>query len=531
MLSLQPGVTERLLPFLFGVFALGLLSPACQSGGDDGFVVVMDAKPDNLDPRFAISDASLDLLGLLHAGLLSYDTKDGQPELRLAESLEQTSPTTYEVTLRDDIFFHDGEPVTAEDVEYTYMELDSEQVQSPKAKMARRIDSFTVHDERNFTIELKKAYAPFKTNLSMGIVPKHICEGHAECPGEPVGAGPFTFESREGDHKFVLGANERYFGGTPKIDRLVFKVIEDANTRMLSLLGKRVDLVQNAVQPLMLPVVQDADHLELETGESFKYTYLAFNLDHPVLEHRKVRQALAYAIDRRAIIEHKFKGHATLSTGLLPPSHPMYEGDVRDYPYKPEKARQLLDEAGFPNPEGKEPRFRVDFKVSAQKFRKSIAQLIGHQLSRVGVDVRVRSYEWGTFFHDVKSGNFAMTSLQWVSVRPSMYRWIFHSENIPSEEKRSAGGNRGAYRNERIDELLDRAEKTTEQSERKRIFSEIQKALARDLPYISLWHEHNMAILKRGVRGYYVTPNARFEGLKATIPAETSSRQSGEDSR
>jgi peptide/nickel transport system substrate-binding protein len=528
-------VTERLLPFLFGVLALGVLSPGCQSGGDgggdDGFVVVMDAKPDNLDPRFAISDASLDLLGLLHAGLLSYDTKDGQPELRLAESLEQTSPTTYEVTLRDDIYFHDGEPVTAEDVEYTYMELDSEQVQSPKAKMARRIDSFTVHDERNFTIELKKAYAPFKTNLSMGIVPKHICEGHAECPGEPIGAGPFTFESREGDHKFVLGANERYFGGTPKIDRLVFKVIEDANTRMLSLLGKRVDLVQNAVQPLMLPVVQEADHLELETGESFKYTYLAFNLDHPVLEHRKVRQALAYAIDRRAIIEHKFKGHATLSTGLLPPSHPMYEGDVRDYPYKPEKARKLLDEAGFPNPEGKEPRFRVDFKVSAQKFRKSIAQLIGHQLSRVGVDVRVRSYEWGTFFHDVKSGNFAMTSLQWVSVRPSMYRWIFHSENIPSEEKRSAGGNRGAYRNERVDELLDRAEKTTEQSERKRIFSEIQKVLARDLPYISLWHEHNMAILKRGVRGYYVTPNARFEGLKATSPAETSSRQSGEDSR
>ena len=496
-----------------------LATPACDNGTDDGFTVVMDAKPDNMDPRFAISDASLDLLGLLHAGLITYDTRDGQPKLQLAESIEQTSPTTYEVVLRDDITFHDGHPVTAEDVKYTFTQLDSDLVQSPKGRTARMIEAFRVADDRHFTIELKEPHAPFYTDLSMGVVPKHICAGKPECPGDPIGAGPFRFERREGSHTFTFRAFDDYFGGKPPIDRLTLKVIEDANTRMLALLGKRVHLVQNAVQPLMLPVVRDAEHLKIESAESFKYTYQAFNLRHDILQNRKVRRAIAHAIDRREIIEHKFRGHATLSTGMLPPSHWMYEGDVATYPYDLERARELLDEAGFPNPDGeKTPRFQLQFKVSAEKFRKSIAQLIGHQLGRVGIDVKVRSYEWGTFFHDVKSGNFELTTLQWVGVRPSMYRWIFHSDNIPSAEKRSAGGNRGAYKNPELDTLLDEAETVADRDEREAIFSDVQKILAHDLPYVSLWHEHNIAVLKRGVDGYFVTPNARFGALQKTHP-------------
>jgi len=422
--------------------------------------------------------------------------------------------------LRPDATFHDGTPVTAGDVEYTYMQLDSDLVQSPKGRTARLIEEFRIRDDRHFTIELEEPHAPFYSDLSLGIVPKHICAGHEECPGDPVGAGPFRFDSREGDHKFVFRSYDDYFCGQSPIDRLVVKVIEDANTRMLALLGERVDLVQNAVQPLMLPVVRDAEHLNIQTGDSFKYTYLAFNFREDKLADPKVRRAIAHAIDRKEIVEHKFRGHATLATGMLPPSHWMYEEDVRTYPYDPKRARQLLDEAGHPKPDGGGPRMQLTFKVSAQKFRKSIAQLIGHQLGRVGIDVTVRSYEWGTFFHDVKSGNFELTSLQWVSVRPSMYRWIFHSDNIPSADKRSAGGNRGAYRNPELDTLLDKAETTTDEAKRNEIFSRVQTILARDLPYVSLWHEHNVAILKRGVEGYFVTPNARFGGLTETRPPD-----------
>lgn len=504
---------------LAAVCAVSLLS--CEDPPPEGFRVLMTASPGNLDPRFATSDASGKLAGLLYASLVTTDTASGEPELELAKSIERPNPTTYDITLREGVTFHDGEPLTAEDVEYTLTQLDSETVQSPFGSTADLIESFTIEDERHFRIELEEPHAPFRTKLSMGIVPKHICAGYEECPGDPVGAGPFEFVERSGDRRFVLEGFDGYFEEAPEIDRLVVRVVEDDNARLLALLGKSADLVQNGVEPTMLPVVRDASGLKIETAQSFKYTYIGFNLEHPILSDRNVRRAIAYGIDRKAVIEHKFHGHATLSSGLLAPFHWAYEPDVRRYGYNPEKARRLLDEAGYPNPEGEEPRFEVEFKVSAKKFRKTLADLIAHQLGRIGVKLDVRAYEWGTFFADIKSRNFAMATLQWVpGPEPSIYKWIFHSDNIPTAENRSAGANRGAYRNERLDELLEKGERITDRERRKEIYSEVQKILARDLPYVSLWHEHNIAIMREGVEDYFITPNARFEALKVASPPE-----------
>lgn len=518
VLASSKGLIALLLVLGVGIGLLFRKSSAA-SAPQDAFVVLLDSSPKGLDPRFATSDASAKLVGLLHAGLVSTDTASGEPELELAESIEQTSPVRYEVTLRDNIYFHDGEPVTTADVEYTLMQLGSEKVNSPYAGIQRRIDTLEVLDERRMVITLAEPYAPFMTDLALGVVPEHICAGHAECPGEPIGAGPFAFAGNEGDQLYLFEGFDQYFAGRPSIDRLAFKVVEDDNTRLLGLLGKSADLVQNAVAPLMLPVVRDAEDLRVETAPSFKYTYLGYNLEHEILDDVRVRRAIAHGIDREAIIKYKFRGHARPSTGMLAPNHWAYEPDVKTYDYDIEAAKRLLDEAGYPDPDGDGPqhRFEIEFKVSASKFRKSLAELIAHQLERIGVKVVVRSYEWGTFFHDVKSRNFAMTTLQWPSVLdPSLYTWIFHSKNIPSAENRSAGANRGAYSNERVDELLEKGQRETNVEKRKAIYSEVQKILARDLPYVSLWHEDNIAILSDGVEGYYMTPNARFEGLKQT---------------
>jgi len=499
-----------------------LLIASCQSTslGEGAYVVLLDAAPKGLDPRFATSDSSAKIVALLHAGLVSTDTSSGEPELELAESIATPTPTRYEVTLRSDVKFHDGAPVTSRDVQYTFMELGSDLVKSPFSGITRKIKSFEIGDDRHFAIELVSADAPFFTDLALGILPAHVCEGRKECP-ENIGAGPFRFLAQDGDD-VLLAANKDYFGGAPAIKKLFFRTVKDDNTRMLALLGRTADLVQNAVSPLMLPVVLEDKRLEVVTAPSFKYTYIAFNLEHPILSNLKVRQAIAYGINRDSIIEYKFRGKAVLSTGMLAPTHWAYNGDVERFDFDPAKAKKLLDEAGYPDPDGDGPlpRFELEFKVSANKFRVSMVELMAHQLAEIGISVRVRASEWGTFYGDIKSRNFALTTMQWPSVlEPSLYRWVFHSDNIPTPENRSAGANRGAYRNARVDELLVAGNLETDREKRRQIYNEVQSILAAELPYISLWHEDNVAVVKRGTKGYFVTPNARFESLKSTIPA------------
>lgn len=518
--------TRSMMACLLVSVASAALLPGCRREAipPGAFVVLLDSRPKGLDPRFPVGDASAKLIGLIHAGLVSVDTRTGEPQLELARSIEQTSPTTYVIELRPEARFHDGHPVLAEDVEYTLTKLDEEPVSSPLAGMSRRIKRFETHGPRRFTIELHEPRAPFMVDLAMGIVPRHLCQGKPQCPESHVGAGPFKFVRSAGDLLYILEGFDDYLGGAPIIDTLAFKVVGDDNTRLLALLGGSAHLVQNAVSPLMLPVVREEERLTVETSPSFKYTYLAFNLRKEALQDVRVRRAIAHGIDRKAIIEYKYRGLADLSTGLLSPGHWAYEGDVRTYGYDPERAVELLEEAGFTDPDGPEgpaPRLELELKVSSNKFRRALAELMAHQLERVGVRVTVRAYEWGTYFDDIKSGNFEMTTLQWPSVlEPNLYHWIFHSSNIPSPERRSAGANRGAYDNPEIDRLLDRAQVETDQAARAELYSRVQKILARDLPYVSLWHEHNIAVMRQGVHGYYATPNARFEALKQTRPPD-----------
>jgi peptide/nickel transport system substrate-binding protein len=155
--------------------------------------------------------------------------------------------------------------------------------------------------------------------------------------------------------------------------------------------------------------------------------------------------------------------------------------------------------------------------VSADKFRRSIATLIAHQLGAIGIGVEVQSYEWGTFFFDVRSGNFEMATLQWVDTsEPDLYHYIFHSDSIPASEPPFSGGNRGGYSNPEVDALIETGRRTLDVEARSEIYRRIQRILAEEVPYVSLWHEDNFVITNRGVVGYEMTPNARFRYLTRT---------------
>jgi peptide/nickel transport system substrate-binding protein len=232
----------------------------------------------------------------------------------------------------------------------------------------------------------------------------------------------------------------------------------------------------------------------------------------PLLSDRRVREAIAFAIDRPRIVDAKFGGRAVLATGLLPPFHWAYSGDVERHDYDPVRAMALLDEAGYPDPDGPggEPRMRLSYKTSASQFRLAIARVIASQLEEVGIAVDVQSFEFGTFFADVKAGNFQLASMQTSAIsEPDFYYTYVHSERIPTEESPHMH-NRWRYRNDRIDALTVLGRETMARDARVDIYREVQQILAHDLPIIPLWHEDNIAVMNKSVRGYGVFPNARL---------------------
>ena len=186
------------------------------------------------------------------------------------------------------------------------------------------------------------------------------------------------------------------------------------------------------------------------------------------------------------------------------------------YPYDPDRARRLLDEAGYPDPDGPGPavRFRLSYKTSTDKTANEVARVIAEQLGRVGIGVEVRSFEWGTFFSDVKRGDFQLMSLRWIGLRdPDVFHYLFHSESVPP-----AGANRGRYRNPRVDAWIDESRRTPDRDRRRALYARIQEAVARDCVYASLWWLDNVVVLRRGFTGFVPLPGGEYTSLALVRP-------------
>jgi peptide/nickel transport system substrate-binding protein len=232
---------------------------------------------------------------------------------------------------------------------------------------------------------------------------------------------------------------------------------------------------------------------------------------------------LAHAIDRQALIQHVLHGLAQPADGILPVGHWAYEPQVSRYAYDPERAAQLLDAAGFPDPDGEGPqaRFQLQYKTSQNEVGRRIAEVIQESLRKVGIAIEIRSYEWGTFFGDIRAGNFQLYALTWVGVTdPDIFHYVLHSQSIPP-----AGANRGRYVNLYLDALLDQGRRATALEQRRAAYSEAQAITASELPYIPLWHDTNVAVLRTTFTGYSLPPAGDYRAIQS-IRRQSSDRAS-----
>ncbi|NOY53035.1 MAG: ABC transporter substrate-binding protein [Deltaproteobacteria bacterium] len=504
---------SRPIPLLL-LLSILLLPAACggRAVSSGALVVGIEAAPTSLDPRYATDAVSERINGLIYSGLVRLDAK-GRVVPGLARSWEIPDPRTYRFHLRRNVSFHDGTPLTAADIRFTFESILDPATASPHRSTFEKIERIETPDPWTVIFILKEPFAPFLVGLTMGIVPartaRRLGKGFAE---HPVGTGPFMLVHREEGDSYTLKADPDYFGGPPKLEKVVFRVIPDSTVRFLELRKGSVQLLLNGIEPDYLPLVRRNPELRTLTGPGVNYSYIGFNLTDPILKHRRVREAIAHAVDRKAIIRYLLKGTAREATGLLSPLNWAYNGSVKTFDYDPAKSRALLDKAGFTDPDGAGPkmRFTLTFKTSQDELRKRIAAALQQQFRKVGIGMTIRSYEWGTFYGDIKSGNFQLYTLSWVGItEPDIYYYIFHSSNIPPR-----GANRGRYKNPEIDRLLEAGRRETDPAKRKRIYGRVQEILARDLPYVSLWYYDNVAVFSKRLHGFVLDPRGDLFSLK-----------------
>jgi peptide/nickel transport system substrate-binding protein len=513
------GVPDGLLATL--ALPAALLLGGCRPGFDPSstLTLAIDSGPASLDPRLGSDEASKRVNELLYNGLFRMD-EAARPAPDLAESFRMPDPATVVVVLRRGVLFHDGAPLTVGDVLYTYRSILDDEVPSFRKADLGVLAAVEARDDRTVVFRLKEPFAPILTNLNIPIL-----RAGAGAAAAPIGTGPFRLVRYRKDEDLVLRRFEGHFAGPSGVETLRLKIVPTETVRLLELLKGSVDLVVNDLSPDQVARVRRTPGFRVESMPGRNCVYLAFNLSDPLLRDRRVREAIARAIDRQAIVRHLLHGAATPATGLLPPGHWAYEADVPRYDPDPAAARRLLEQAGHPDPAGPEPALRLTCKTSTSELVQQQAAILQEQLARAGVALEIRAYEWPTFYDDLKSGRFQVVLSNWTEITdPDIYRLRFHSRFRPP-----AGFNRGGYVNPEVDRLIEQGAATTDERERRRIYGAVQRLLARDLPYVVLWHRDVVSARRDRVRGFRLTPGADFHPLREVTlsPAPPSIRAAG----
>ncbi len=500
----------------FVVLATELSGCRSRPADDRPLVIGIESMPTNLDPRFATDAASSRIDELVFRSLTQLDERP-QYVPDIAIDWQYEDPTTVRFRLREDATFADGSRVTADDVRATYESILDPATASPKREEVAIVRDIETPDDHTVRFRLHEPRASFLGITTIGVLPRATIRSRS---GELVGAGVFRIVSLHPGHEIRLSRRRRD-GGVPEIR---VRVIPDDTVRALELANGDLDLVENAIEPDNLRWLAEHSAACVERTPGTTFQYLGINFADPRLRDRRVRQAIALAIDRDALIDGLLNGTARAASGLLPPEHWAHEPDVRGYGHDPAAARRLLDEAGAADPDGDGPlvRFRLSYKTSTLDSRRRIGEALQAMLAEVGIGLDVRSYEWATFYDDIRRGNFQLYSLAWVGASdPDFYFAILNSAMAPPR-----GNNRGGYADAEIDRLTLLGRRTLDPAARRPIYGEIQRHTAEDLPFIPLWWTDNVVVRSPRLCGFSPRPDGSLQSLNTAwlAPAAAEAR-------
>jgi peptide/nickel transport system substrate-binding protein len=431
-------------------------------------VIAIEQPPRGFDPRFSTTfQFSARVMQLI------YDTLVVKNELfefvpSLASSFtESDDHRTFTFHLRPGVTFHNGKPLTSSDVKYTFESILSPATKSPIRGLVDKVTSIETPDSATVVLHATDPFPTFIGNLpAIGIIPEGA---GTEMIDSPVGSGPYKFVSYQEGSEVKLEANANYWGGAPNIARVHIKVVTDNSTRQAELMSGEVDLAYNAqFDPETVRALGNRSNIQVKLADGANVGYLGLNLSgSSLLSNKMLRQAIAYGIDREVIIHRLLRDQARKANALMPPEHWAYEPGVTVYDHDPERAKSLLDEAGFPDPDGDGPKPRLNLTILTltTQLSRNIAAIIQDQLRRVGIQLELQSLESATMFDKLAKAQFDMYYLIGLGFNqsPDAFQFVYHSR----------------YQSAEFNDAIAKLRATTESREMEALFERIDSILAR----------------------------------------------------
>lgn len=471
------------------------------------------AEPTVLNPILYTDGPSAEVVGLVFSGLLKTN-ENLELEPDLCESYDiQDGGRRVVFKLRTDVTWHDGHPFTADDVKFTF-----DRVLDKKTNTVRRsgylIDGkpirWRVINRHTIEARLPAPFGPFLVRAAMEILPKHLLENTdintAAFNRNPIGTGPFKFQEWKPSQYIKLVRNDHYYGGKPKLDGILLKIIPDANTAMLAL--KRQEIHQNQILAKDYRRFKRIAYLDIHRWFGLNYSYVGFNLKRSPFSDLKFRQAIAHAINKQALVKsvlNDFGRPAYYPSSPVSWAYPD-QHDLPVYDYSPEKSVALFqelgyvrnDETGWFEDNGRQLEFTL-ITNKGNKDRERSCEIIQQFLANVGIKINIQLMEWSSFIKIINAGKdpkeFDMVLLGWsLGLDPDSYS-VWHSSQYPN------GFNMNGYSNKTVDFLLNKARQLPTNDQRKPIYYDLFSEIAQDVPYIFLYHTETLSGVNTRVRG------------------------------
>ena len=502
-----------------------MIAPAaCRTRNSNAFVIALGDNIRTIDPigSPSVDAASERVRTLIFNTLVKKDEKFDYVGELASDIKRSDDGQTFTFTLRDGVKFHDGRVLSSADVKYTLDLLFSSNFAKSASffegtgdQKQRLIKSVEAPDQRTVVVALTKPWVGLLSNLvAIPILPKDSYESQKT---HPLGTGPFKFVSYDNTQQVCdVEAFPEYWDGPAKLQKVRVRVISDMNALQAELQSGRVDIapMPTSLSPDAVKRLEEDPNLQVKAFPGSNVVLLTLNTTAPPLDNVKVRQAVAYAIDRNSMIQNLLRGYGNIAHSIIPEESWAYSPG-QTYSYDPAMSKKLLSEAGV----------RIDkpvvYKLSGSSIAgRQYAGVIQNYLKEVGIPVEIQTPEQNTLFDELRRGNFQIAYTQWVGGNqdPIFYKDLFATSEIPTQTRPSR--NRSRYSNPELDKALDVAVNTFDRERAKELYRVIQEVVSRDVPVFPLWYQSNIVIARKNVGNIQVNASGDWGFVKNLTVAQ-----------